>query len=270
MRRSPAPHAPFRLTLCAALLGALGAPGHAQEKPQQLAGSSFNEDFLGIGGDQPNADLSLFSFGNRVLAGKYMVDVSLNQRGAGQSDIRFADKEGKNDAEPCLTRGMLDAWGVNVMVFPELMAAADEACIELTKVIPDADVSYDAGKQRLFVSIPQAALKRSARDAVGPEKWDNGITAAMLDYRVNFARYSGSNYRNDTNPFAPPQNVFDGNPFADRNKTLQRNTLFAGLRAGFNFGDWRFRHFSTYNRGIDGRASTPTCSATSPRSTDVC
>ncbi|QSI33740.1 fimbria/pilus outer membrane usher protein [Variovorax sp. RKNM96] len=254
MRRSPALCAPFRLTLCAALLGTLGAPGHAQEKPQQLAGSSFNEEFLGIGGDQPHADLSLFSFGNRVLAGKYMVDVSLNERGAGQTEIRFAAKEGKSDAEPCLTRGMLDAWGVNVAVFPELASAADEACIELTKVIPDAAVTYDAGKQRLFVSIPQAALKRSARGAVGPEKWDQGITAGMLDYQLNFARYSGSNYRNDTNPFAPPQNVFDGNPFAERDRTLQRNTLFAGLRAGFNYGDWRFRHFSTYNRGIDGKS----------------
>lgn len=250
-RSSPARCAPFRLALCAALLGAFGMPGHAQ---RQLAGSSFNEEFLGIGGDQPHADLSLFSFGNRVLAGKYMVDVSINERGAGQTEIRFAAKDGKHDAEPCLTRGMLDAWGVNVAVFPELAGAADEACIDLLKVIPDAAVSYDAGKQRLFVSIPQAALKRSARGAVGPEKWDRGITAGMLDYQLNFARYSGNNYRNDASPFALPQNVFDGNPFVDRNKTLQRNTLFAGLRAGFNHGDWRFRHFSTYNRGIDGKS----------------
>lgn len=252
MRRSPpARCVPFRLALCAALLGAFGMPGHAQ---QQLAGSSFNEEFLGIGGDQPHADLSLFSFGNRVLAGKYMVDVSLNERAAGQSEIRFAAKDGKHDAEPCLTRGMLDAWGVNVAVFPELAGAADEACVDLLKVIPEAAASYDAGKQRLFVSIPQAALKRSARGAVGPEKWDRGITAGMLDYQLNFARYSGNNYRNDASPFALPQNVFDGNPFVDRNKTLQRNTLFAGLRAGFNHGDWRFRHFSTYNRGIDGKS----------------
>ncbi|QNK69827.1 fimbria/pilus outer membrane usher protein [Variovorax sp. PAMC26660] len=251
-RSSSALRAPFRLTLCAALLGALGTPGHAQQ--QQVAGSSFNEEFLGIGGDQPHADLSLFSFGNRVLAGKYMVDVSLNERGAGQTEIRFLEREGKSDAVPCLTRRMLDDWGVNVAVFPALASAADDACVDLGTIIPDATFTYDGGKQRLFVSIPQAALKRSARGAVGPEKWDKGITAGMLDYQLNFARYSGDNYRNDTNPFATPQNAFDGNPFADRNKTLQRNSLFAGLRAGFNYGDWRFRHFSTYNRGIDGKS----------------
>lgn len=251
MRHSPALCAPFRLTLCAALLGAIGAPGHAQ---QQLAASTFNEEFLGIGGNQPHADLSIFSFGNRVLAGKYLVDVSLNERAAGQTEIRFLQKDGKVDAEPFFTRRMLDDWGVNVAVFPALAGAADDDGVELGEVIPDTGFSYDAGKQRLFVSIPQAALKRTARGAVGPEKWDKGITAATLDYQLNLARYSGSNFRNDANPVAPPQSVFDGNPFAERSKTLQRNTLFAGLRAGFNYGDWRFRHFSTYNRGIDGKS----------------
>lgn len=243
-------HPPFRRALCAALLGTLGVSAHAE--PQVLA-SNFNEEFLGLGGDQPHADLSLFSFGNRVLAGQYRVDVSLNERGAGQTDIRFVEKEGKGDAVPCLTRRMLDDWGVNVAVFPALAGAADDACIDLGAAIPDASFSYDGGKQRLFVSIPQAALKRSARGAVGPEKWDKGITAGMLDYQFNFARYSGDNYRNDPRPQGLPQNVFDGNPFDDRTKALQRNTLFAGLRAGFNYGDWRFRHFSTYNRGIDGQ-----------------
>ncbi|MGJ7607868.1 fimbria/pilus outer membrane usher protein [Variovorax sp. LT1R20] len=249
--RTPAFLAPFRLTLCAALLGAMGLPGHAQ---QRLPASNFNAEFLGIGGDQPHADLSLFSFGNRVLAGTYMVDVSLNERGAGQTEIRFIEKEGKNDAAPCFTRRMLDDWGVNAAAFSALADAAGDTCVDLAETIPDATFTYDAGKQRLFVSIPQAALKRSARGAVAPEKWDKGITAGMLDYQVNFARYGGDKYRNNPNPFATPQNVFDGNPFAERNKTLQRNTLFAGLRAGFNYGDWRFRHFSTYNRGIDGNS----------------
>lgn len=244
-------HVPFRRALCATLLGTLGVSSHAQ--PPQAVASNFNEEFLSIGGDQPHADLSLFSFGNRVLAGQYRVDVSLNERGAGQADVRFTEKEGKTDAVPCLTRRMLDDWGVNVAVFPALVSAADDACVDLGAAIPDASFSYDGGKQRLFVSIPQAALKRSARGAVGPEKWDQGITAGMLDYQFNFARYSGDNYRNDPKPSSTPQNVFDGNPFDDRTKALQRNTLFAGLRAGFNHGGWRFRHFSTYNRGIDGQ-----------------
>lgn len=242
----PSP-APFRLTICAALLAAMGTPGHAQ---QQVAASTFNQEFLGIGGDQAHADLSLFSFGNRVTAGTYTVDVSLNARSAGQSTIHFVQQDGKADAVPCLTRTLLDEWGVNTAVFPALAAASTDACVDLGAVIPESTVTYDAGKQRLYVSIPQAALNRSARGAVDPARWDKGITAGMLDYQVNFARNSGSDYGRNTP-------VFSGNTSfgPDGGNRLERDTLFAGVRAGFNVGDWRFRHFSTFSRGIDGRSN---------------
>jgi len=256
MLRSCVFRLPARSALHAAVLGTLGVlsvPALAQpEAPSDRA--DFNAEFLSIGGDQPHADLSLFSTGNRVLAGTYLVDVSLNERSTGQTDIRFIAAEGKLDAAPCLTRGMLDTWGVNVAVFPSLANLPGEACVDLASSIPESAVTYDGGKQRLALSIPQAALKRSARGAVGPEKWDKGITAAMLDYQLNFARYSGNNTRDATQFSASPQNLFDGNPFLENTRKPQRNTLFAGLRAGFNVGDWRLRHFSTYNRGLDGHA----------------
>ncbi|MNX57523.1 Outer membrane usher protein FimD precursor [compost metagenome] len=237
-------------------LGMLSVPALAQQPAPRppSGGADFNAEFLSIGGDQPHADLSLFSTGNRVLPGTYLVDVSLNERSTGQTDIRFTAVEGQLDATPCLTRGMFDTWGLNVPVFPGLANLPDDACVDLASAIPESAVTYDGSKQRLTLSIPQAALKRSARGAVGPEKWDRGITAAMLDYQLNFARYSGNSTR-DTAPMpTAPQNILDGNPFADSARKPQRNTLFAGLRAGFNVGDWRFRHFSTYNRGLDGHS----------------
>ncbi len=242
--------APFRLSLCALALGAMGVPAFAQ----QFAASTFNESFLGVGGNQQSADLSLFAFGNRVLPGQYTVDVSVNSRGVGQMSIRFDAKEGKNDAEPCLTRGMLDEWGVNVAVFPALATLADEACVDLGAAVPDASFSYDSGKLHLALSIPQAALKRSARGAVDPGKWDRGITAGMVDYQINFSRHGGDNYRRGPDPFAIPRSAFDGNPFREPYEEPRRNSLFVGLRGGFNYRDWRFRHFSTYSRGTDGKS----------------
>ncbi|WP_431511749.1 fimbria/pilus outer membrane usher protein [Variovorax sp. DAIF25] len=246
----PRPAAPFRLGLCAAALGALGSPVFAQE----FAASTFNKDFLGVGGDQQNADLSLFAFGNRVLPGRYTIDVSVNDRRVGQAVIDFDAKKGKTDAEPCLTRSMLDDWGVNVAVFSSLTSLAGDACVDLGTAIPDASFSYDSGKLHLAVSIPQAAMKRSVRGAVDPSKWDRGITAGMVDYQVNFARHGGDDYRRGPDPFAIPNGVFDGNPFRERRKEPRRDILFLGLRGGFNYGDWRLRHFSTYSRGTDGRA----------------
>ena len=188
-----------------------------------------------------------------MLPGSYTVDVSVNKRSAGQAVIRFDAKDGKSDAQPCLTRGMLDGWGLNVAVFPTLAALADDACVDLAAAIPDASSSYDPDKLRLAVSIPQAAMKRSARGAVESDRWDKGITAGMLDYQVNFARHGGDNAPRGPDPFAVPRSAFDGNPFGERYREPRRDSLFAGIRAGFNHGDWRFRHFSTYSRGSDGR-----------------
>ena len=147
---------------------------------------------------------------------------------------------------------MLDAWGVNVAVFPALMALADDACVDLGAAIPEASFGYDVDKMHLRIDIPQAAMKRSARGAVDPAMWDRGITAGMLDYQVTVARYGGDAYRRSSDPFAAQRSAFDGVSFPGPDRQPRRDTLFVGLRGGFNLGDWRFRHFSTYNRGIDG------------------
>ncbi len=231
--------------LCAALLAA--APlAHGQ----QVAHVEFNEAFLSIGGDQQSADLSLFAMGNHVMPGTYAVDVMLNESRVGQYEIAFAAVDGRAQAAPCVTRPMLDSWGVNVSVFVGLAASAPAACVDVAAIIPDAALRYDDAGQRLYVSMPQAALKRTARGAVSPERWDRGIDAAMLDYQLSLSRYDGSKFR-QPGPDLTSTDIFASSEAAPNR--LERNTVFGGLRGGFNLGDWRFRHFSTYNRGMDGQ-----------------
>ncbi|WP_329956034.1 fimbria/pilus outer membrane usher protein [Collimonas silvisoli] len=238
MIRSSHQRKPVRLALSTITLAVLAQMAHAQER----AGSVFNEEFLDVGGEQGRADLSLFAFGNRVMPGNYLVDVSLNESSIGQSQINFVDKGDEKNAQPCLTRAMLDGWGVKVEVFPVLMAAGDQ-CVDLAQAIPGASVSYDGEKLHLFVSIPQAAMKRQARGAISAEKWDKGVNAGMLDYQLSAARMDGgSNSSRDIQ--------FSGN---SNTSSQARNTLYAGLRGGVNLGDWRLRNFSSYNRGADGR-----------------
>ena len=233
---------PVRLALSAITLAVLSQLAQAQGQ----GGSVFNEQFLDIGGEQSRADLSLFAFGNRTMPGSYLVDVSLNESSVGQSQVVFADQgEGKN-AQACITRAMLEGWGVKVEVFPVLMAAGDQ-CVDLAQAIPGSGVSYDGEKLRLTLSIPQAAMKRQARGAISPDKWDKGINVAMLDYQFSAARYDGGNNAGST--MNSSITAFNANPSAT---TQARNTLYAGLHGGFNLGDWRFRNFSTYNRGVDG------------------
>ena len=238
-------------------------PGPASSGPQKAAespkapvattGSSFNEEFLSIGGNQPHADLSIFAFGNQVLPGEYMVDVQLEDRLLGRTKVHFVPGEASRDAVPCLTPSMLDVWGVNVKAFSAIATAPSDACIDLQDVIPDSKVSYDASQQRLLLSVPQAALRRSARGAVDPSRWDQGITAAMLDYQLNWARNNKGGTVNPYNIDAQPQSAFDGNSLDTTTRHADRNSFFAGLRVGANYGDWRFRSFSNYSENIDGR-----------------
>ena len=53
-----------------------------------------------------------------------------------------------------------------------------------------ASADFQFGAQRLVLSIPQAAIDLPARGYVPPEMWDEGITAAMLNYSL-----SGANSR---------------------------------------------------------------------------
>ncbi|HWW05414.1 fimbria/pilus outer membrane usher protein [Collimonas sp.] len=240
MIRSSHKRKPVRLALSTITLAVLTQLAHAQEK----AGSVFNEQFLDIGGEQSRADLSLFAFANRVMPGSYLVDVSLNESGIGQSQVSFVDRDGEKNAQPCLTRAILDGWGVKVEVFPALMAAGDQ-CVDLAQAIPGASVSFNSEKLHLSISIPQAAMKRQARGAISPDKWDQGVNVGMLDYQLSAARNDGrKNNGRDVE--------FNANP-GTTNTAQARNTLYAGLRSGVNFGDWRFRNFSSYNRSANGR-----------------
>jgi outer membrane usher protein len=248
-QRKPVRLALSTITLAVLSLATLSQLAHAQG----AAGSVFNEQFLDIGGEQSRADLSLFAFGNRVMPGSYLVDVSLNESGIGQNQVNFVDKGDEKNAQACLTRAMLDGWGVKVEVFPVLMAAGDQ-CVDLAQAIPGSSVSFDGEKLRLFISIPQAAMKRQARGAISPDKWDQGVNVGMLDYQFSAARYDGGN-NNTSSSVNSSITEFNANPSTNPSTTATtqaRNTLYAGLRGGFNLGDWRFRNFSTYNRGVDG------------------
>ncbi|WP_240702168.1 fimbria/pilus outer membrane usher protein [Trinickia terrae] len=193
----------------------------------------FDPAFLELGGGQGAADLSMFATGNRLLPGRYLVDVEVNGELADKREIAFISDEPDataHDAVPCLTRDMLAEWGVNVAAFPELAQAPADECVEIARTIPDAKVAFDSYRQLLQVSVPQAAMKRRARGWVDPSKWDQGIPAALLDYQLNAAQYAGSNYSNSPS----------------------RTSLYAGLRGGVNFGPWRLAYESSFLRGLNG------------------
>ena len=195
------------------------------------ASVAFNTELIEL--DNPGmdkADLSAFESGSQA-PGIYHVDIIVDDAFLETGDIQFTGSKADNgDAslQPCLSLAQLKRWGVKTALFPALDAEKSE-CVNL-QAIPQASADFQFAAQRLVLSIPQAAIDLPARGYVPPEMWDEGITAAMLNYSL-----SGANSR------------------ARAGEGVSSNTQYANLRPGVNIGPWRLRNYTTWSRDAAGK-----------------
>jgi outer membrane usher protein len=213
---------PARLAfLIAFALGAISMAADARDY--------FNPELIEL--DNPGmkgADLSAFESGSQ-LPGTYRVDIILGEQIVDTREIRFdgvTGSDGEVSLQPCLSLAQLKSWGVKTELFPELDSGGE--CAKLS-AIPQASAEFLFSAQRLVISIPQAALSPQARGYVPPEMWDEGITAAMLNYSL-----SGSNN------------------WARNGNGSDTNSQYANLRPGVNVGPWRLRNYTTWTRDSNG------------------
>jgi len=195
------------------------------------ASDSFNTALVEL--DNPGvgkADLSAFESGSQA-PGTYHVDIILDDQLMDTRDIPFAmakTADGSEALQPCLSIELLKQWGVKTDLFPQL-AVEESDCANL-QAIPQASADFQFGAQRLVISIPQAAIDLPARGYVPPEMWDEGITAAMLNYSLSGA-----------------------NNWAKTGQGASSDSQYANLRPGINIGPWRFRNYTTWSRESSGQ-----------------
>ncbi|WP_397454019.1 fimbria/pilus outer membrane usher protein [Pseudomonas sp. NA-150] len=185
----------------------------------------FNTAF--IQGTQEPPDLQEFLRGNSVVPGTYSVDVYVNRALSGRRDITFARNSLSGRIEPCLTAEMLQGFGLDMERLQKDAGldsdAASASCFDLAKHLEFARVDYLPNSLRLNISVPQAAMARSARGYVPPELWDEGETAAFINYNFNGVRR--------------------------RNQQQTTDQYYLGLRNGLNLGAWRLRNESSLTYG---------------------
>ncbi|PBQ18477.1 fimbrial protein [Pseudomonas congelans] len=182
----------------------------------------FNTAFI-QGSDQP-ADLQEFLRSNSVLPGTYRVDIYVNRKLSGRRDIRFLKNPLSGLIEPCLSLEMLQSFGLDLSRLPSSDASA-QACFDLPARVEFARVDYQPGALRLAISVPQAVMSRGTRGYVSPELWDQGETAGFINYNFNGSRR--------------------------RNKGVESDQYYVGLRNGLNVGAWRLRNESSLVGGSD-------------------
>ena len=177
------------------------------------------------GAGHNTTDLSRFERGNFVLPGNYSLDIFLNEISAGRSDVRFATPSANVSATPCVTRAMLDKLGLHPAGLSDQLIAqltGNNACVDITSVIPGASMTFDEADLRLDVSVPQAYMGQHARGYVDPEYWDSGVNAGLLNYNLN--------------------------SYHTRSGGVSQTSTYLGLNAGLNLGRWHLRQNSSLSR----------------------
>ncbi len=175
--------------------------------------------------EQKTADLHYFSEKGGQMPGTWTVTLEINGREERSQEVAFVSEEGR--LQPVFTVALLDDLGVNVGAIPAFSRLQEgETFTRLGDFIPAARASYDFNQQRLFLSLPQAAMKNRSRGYVPPSQWDDGIPAAFVDYSLSGAmahRQSG-----DT------------------------TSSYLSLRNGVNLGPWRVRNTSAWSHSDEG------------------
>lgn len=180
---------------------------------------------LGTSGQAP-VDLSAFSEKGGQVPGTYRVDIFLNNARMETRNVEFRMMKGVRGESillPCLSVDDLAGYGVLTSKFPGLVTT-DISCANLNAV-PQANSDFQFNKQQLLLSFPQSALSNAARGWVDPKEWDDGIPAALLNYSINASNnWAKSGYGADS------------------------SSQYVNLRPGINFGPWRLRNYTTWNR----------------------
>ncbi len=198
------------------------------------AGLYFDPAMLDANNALPVADLTRFEQPGAQLPGVYQVDIFLNGNQASTRKMRFVSlptadvlqhfspplPHDNTGLMACLTKADLELLKVNTPLFPALEALPQDSCVSPGAYISQAFTAFDFQKMRLDISIPQAAMKNLPQGWIPPERWDEGINAALLSYRFNGSSNHGRYGNSSSN--------------------------YLSLNSGLNLGAWRLRDNSNW------------------------
>lgn len=180
---------------------------------------------LGAGG---SIDTSRFERGNIVEPGRYRLDLQVNRQWRGVEDVELRRQPGQDSAVFCYDRRLLERAGIDLArsvrgqdgVSGGAPLPEGRVCDPLERYVPGAGVRLDIAEQSVYLSVPDYYLSlSSSKTYVDPSSWDNGISAALLNYNAN---------------------LYDSEVRGRSN-----TSGYAGLNAGFNLWRLRLRHNGT-------------------------
>lgn len=183
---------------------ALSLAAHAAQTEQ------FNTQF--VHGTQNISAVNDIALNDGLSEGTFEYDIYLDGQLVSTRSVTFKKSTQEGRPQPCLSAEDLRSFGVN------LPATETAQCIDLAARIPHSSVHADSNYQRIDLSVPDANLTVSAKDAIPASAYDEGINAAWLGYDANATHFTDESTTN--------------------------NALWLGLKNGVNLGGWHFRNQS--------------------------
>lgn len=176
----------------------------------------FNTEVLDLE-DKHNIDLNQFSRAGHIMPGTYSFTLKMNEEQLAEVSVSFyIPNDDPESSVACLSPQIVSQLGLISSVEKSTTWWHDGECLTVSS-IPGMQVRGDLATSSLNVSIPQAYLEYTAPNWDPPSRWDEGISALMLDYNVN------------------------GNINHSFNVGYENYTLNSNGVVGANLGAWRFR-----------------------------
>lgn len=123
----------------------------------------FDSHFLRGDPDVLGIDVSRFSYKNSFSAGKYALDVAVNNEKKGTVEAHFINSpEGKPTTHLCLTPELKNILDLQPAAYKTVNALA-EHCVPAEQAIPEAQFDFDVANLKINVTLPQALTVRRPR-----------------------------------------------------------------------------------------------------------
>lgn len=172
-------------------------------------------------------DLSWIS-SDSVTPGDYTLDIYVNGHYIDTGKLTFKKVHDNQDStvQPCFDRQHLVDWGIKVEDYPTLFVAGSDCA--LLSAIPGSEANVALEHQHINLTFPQVALLNRPQGYVPEKQWQDGITAALLNYNIS------------------------GQSSSSRNGEGNSDSQFISLQPGLNLGRWRLRNYSNLNHDDSG------------------
>lgn len=174
----------------------------------------FDPGFIYGNKEKSEVDVSRFSYGNPIPAGKYIADIYLNEQLRGRANITFIETKTQKDSVLCATPDLM----VLLDLKDEAIKKDDSlsACELFSQKIPSAKVNFNISDLQLNIDIPQAFIVQHPRGYISPAQWQDGVPALFVRYDATHYRYNNSDFNSDQ--------------------------TYLSIDSGISLSGWTFRH----------------------------